>query len=168
MEQRNVYFRDNFFSAGTTDVYSEDGDTIATLDLISMFSSGVELQDRNGNVQYSGRFQFFSNRWEVTDVSGNRVGELLHRIAFLAKRYTYEAFERGVFTIESEPFSRQYSVHDEGGNEVASLRKVNTWLEPAAYELINDAENLPTGEMIVVVMGMNAIQKRERNNTAGK
>jgi len=94
------------------------------------------------------------------------VGRLRSRFTFLAKSYTYDAYARGTFDITSPAFSRDYEICDGNGSLVASFQKVNDWFSSEAYCLDNVSEQLTNYELIAVIMGMNAIQKRRRSAAA--
>ncbi|WP_019120523.1 hypothetical protein [Brevibacillus massiliensis] len=96
-----VYFRDNFFSAGETDILNEQEEKIGWLDLKSMFTASLDVYDQSGRCLHSGRFQFFGG-WVITDGEG------------------------------SERFDQRLSI----------------------------------SELIAVVMGVSAIEKRRQNSTA--
>ncbi|QTN00656.1 hypothetical protein ERJ70_15980 [Sediminibacillus dalangtanensis] len=54
----SIYFKDNFFSAGTTEIFNEDHEQIGLLDLKSAFSSGVDVMDKEGLIVIKGSFLF--------------------------------------------------------------------------------------------------------------
>jgi hypothetical protein len=158
-----LYFRDNFFSAGTTEVYNSAKEKIGELDLKSAFSSGINVLDPNGKIVVSGKFGIFSNKWRISDGLDQEIGLLTQRFSLLTKKYEYEAYGRGVFVIESEAFSRHYEIFDEESNCVATFEKVNGFFSSPAYQLTNNSDVLSSEELMAIVMGTNAIQKRRRN-----
>lgn len=64
---------------------------------------------------YHGRFPFMSSKWQISGASGEQVGVLRSRMAFLSKKYTYETDGRGTYEIVSPAFSKEYEVTDESG-----------------------------------------------------
>lgn len=166
MNDETLYFHDNFFSAGKTEIFNHLKEKVGELDLKSSFSSGIYVLDRNGKLVVSGKFGFFSNKWRIFDGNDQEIGMLKHRLSFLAKKYEYQASGRGIFLIESEVFSRQYEIVDEHSNPVASFEKINGFFSSPAYKLTNVSKVLSAEELIAVVMGVNAIQKRRNNSAA--
>ena len=43
-----LYFKDNFFNSGKTDILSENQDVLGEVDLRSSFGSGLDIYDVNG------------------------------------------------------------------------------------------------------------------------
>jgi hypothetical protein len=158
-----VYFRDNFFSAGTTEIYNSSKEKVGELDLKSAFSSSIEVLDKNGKVIVIGRFPFMSSKWVVTDTNDYELGVLKGKISFLSKKYEYITDSRGGYYIEAEPFSYHYEIYDEQSTLVASFEKVSGFFSSPAFQLSNYCEHLAAEELVAVVMGINAIQKRRRN-----
>lgn len=165
MEATTVYFENNFFSMGLTDIWDEQERRIGRLDLQDLFSSGVTVLDLHGKELASGAFRFFSNTWVVKDGDGNEAGELRGKFAFLASKYEYEHMRFGAFPIASEMFSQQYSIETADGDPAASFERTNHVLGPASFRLHNVSE-LPTAEWIAVVMGVHAIQQRRRSSVS--
>jgi len=159
-----VYFSDRFFSTGYTEIVNENNEKIGELDLQSMFTSGIHVLDERGEIAYSGKFRFFSNAWLIFDRYGEEIGVLKSRISFLSKKYWYEG-SRGEYEIESPAFSREYTVRKPEGRTVAQFRRTDSFFGAGAFELSNHSE-LPTEELILVVMGVHAIQKRQNNAAA--
>ncbi|MDR7000499.1 hypothetical protein [Neobacillus niacini] len=166
MNKNSLYFKDNFFSSGRTEVFNSLKEKVGELDLNSAFSSSIDVIEGDGKKIISGRFGFFSNKWRISDGSGQEIGILKQKLTFLAKKYEYNAYTRGIYTIEAEVFSRQYEVLDEQSNQVAKFEKVNGFFASPSYQLTNIDEKLSSAELIAVVMGVNAIQKRRKNNGA--
>lgn len=164
MDNRTLYFNDNFFSSGKTVIYDENKTQVGELDLKSAFSSSVDVLNQTGSISVSGKFRTLRNRWVVTDYHQNELGELRQRFAFFSKKYEYNAGERGVYEIKSEAFSRQYEIFDSQSKLVAKFERVSGFFSSAAYRLSSYEESMPALEWIVVVMGVNAIIKR--NNSA--
>ncbi|MBO8156872.1 MAG: hypothetical protein H0Z32_10460 [Bacillaceae bacterium] len=160
----SIYFSDNFFSAGKTDIFNENKEKLGWLDLQSAFSSSVDVLDQDGNVLYQGHFPFLSNRWRVTNGEDHEIGKLYPRVAFFAKKYEYDACQRATFTIESEAFSKEYQILDETGKLACHFKKISGFFESSAFQLTNYTEEVPSMEWVAVVMGINAVEKRRRRN----
>jgi len=163
MDYKNLYFTDSFFSSGQKDIYTRDEHIVGKLDLKSAFTSTIDVLDLKGNILISGKFPLFSNRWIVTNQEGDELGFVRARFSFFAKKYEYTAHNRGVFRIDSETFSKRYEILSEKGKQVGRFRKVNSILSSPAYELSKISNEIEIGEMIAVVMGVNAIQKRSHS-----
>ncbi|MGM1048234.1 hypothetical protein SAMN05661091_4716 [Paenibacillus uliginis N3/975] len=155
-----LYFKDNFFNSGETSVMNEAGEIVGTVDLKSSFGSSLDVYDETGMKVYSGSFRFFSNKWEVCDRNEYELGVLRMRMSFFSKKYEYDAGERGIYEITSPAFSKEYEIQGEGGRCVATFHRVSGWLQSGAYHLKNDSQHLDDWELIAVVMGVHAIQKR--------
>jgi uncharacterized protein YxjI len=119
--EKHVYFQDNFFSAGTTEIFNEAKEKVGSLDLKSMFSAGIEVLDLCGTVKVSGKFPFFGVKWRVYNQHGEELGALKQKLSFFAKRYEYEAHNRGTFTIHSEAFSKEYDIYRDETTVVAKF-----------------------------------------------
>ncbi len=156
-----LYFRDNFFNSGLTDILDASEGHAGSLDLKSAFGASLDVYGPGGELAYSGGFGFFSSKWTVSDASGQEVGLLRERMAFFSKKYTYEAFGRGEYDILSPAFSREYEVVDGEGRQVARFDQVNGWFSSGAFRLENRSEELDSYELVAVIMGMHAIQKRD-------
>ncbi|MNB84465.1 hypothetical protein D3C75_313270 [compost metagenome] len=155
----NLYFRDNFFSTGITEILNEQEENIGFLDLKSALNSSVEVSGPQGQQLYAGSFRFFSNKWEVTSPEGGCAGVLRNRFSWSGKKFTYETEGRGIYDIDSPVFSREYEVTDESG-AVASFTQLNGWFSSGAYLLENSSMKLDSYELVAVIMGVHAIQKR--------
>ncbi|MEH7009635.1 LURP-one-related family protein [Neobacillus niacini] len=166
MEHKLLYFKDNFFSSGKTEIFNSSKEVVGRLDLKSAFSSGVDVLDENGSLVVSGKFTFFSNKWRIYDANEQEIGVLKDKISLFSKKYEYEAYGRGVFHIKSEAFSREYDILDDQSNLIAKFEKVSGFFASPAFQLSNFNEIVPNEELIAVVMGVNAIQKR-RQSAAG-
>ncbi|MED1469411.1 hypothetical protein [Bacillus salipaludis] len=164
MNKDSLYFKDNFFSSGRTEVYNSLKEKVGDLDLKSAFSSSIDVIDGNGIKIISGRFGLFSNKWRISNGCEQEIGILKQKLTFFAKKYEYNAFDRGVYIIEAEAFSRKYEVFDEQSNQIAKFEKVSGFFASPAFQLTNFKENLRSEELIAVIMGVNAIQKRRRSN----
>jgi hypothetical protein len=159
-----LYFADNFFSSGRTDIFNAEKARIGELDLKSAFSAGVDILNRNGEIMASGKFPFFGNRWVVTGKEGAEAGELKQKWSFFSKRFQYHSFNNGTFFIESEAFSKDYTILDVQGAVVCQFERVSGIFASPSYKMENMSSDLSNEELIAVVMGVNAIQKR--NNSA--
>ncbi|RXZ79344.1 hypothetical protein EBB07_23080 [Paenibacillaceae bacterium] len=159
-----LYFHDNFFSAGETQIMNASGASVGTINLQNMLTATMSVYDANGKLRCSGKFPFFSMRWEVTDGQGSVWGELRRRFTLFEKRYEYNTYSRGLFYIEAPAFSRSYDIFDHSGRKVAAFYNTNNWLQSGAFCLTNhDASLLDDYELIAVIMGVHSIQKRQRN-----
>ncbi|WP_223701767.1 hypothetical protein [Sutcliffiella deserti] len=166
--KKTVFFSDNFFSSGETEIFNEDKKVIGKLDLRSAFSAAVDVKTPEGDIIVSGGFGFFSNKWFVKDHKENELGELRQRFAFFKSIYEYNAFGRGIYRLESPAFSREYTLYDEKDELAADFKRTDSFFESAAFQLSDYTSVLETEELVAVVMGMNAIEKRRRaqNNSA--
>jgi len=163
MNKNILYFKDNFFSAGRTDIYNEAKEIVGELDLRSAFSSGIDVLDSKGELMISGKFPMLGIKWRIYDSQKNELGSLGSRFSLFSKKFEYDANGRGVFTISSEAFSHEYEILD-GDIAVARFEKISGFFSSPAYQLKNDTDMLSNEELIAVVMGVNAIQKRQRSN----
>ncbi|MFD1356837.1 hypothetical protein ACFQ4X_02910 [Fictibacillus halophilus] len=161
-----VYFNDNFFSSGKTDIYNESQERLGEIDLKSAFGSSLNVENEKGAVVVEGSFPFFSNRWSIKKPDGNELGEVKSSFAFFSKRYHYLT-NNATYEIESPAFSKEYTILDENKAEVATFKKVNGFFQSAAFELKNYSDSLLTEELIAVVMGVNAIEKRNNSSASG-
>ncbi|NGZ75147.1 LURP-one-related/scramblase family protein [Saccharibacillus alkalitolerans] len=163
-----LYFSDNFFGMGETEIMNEAGEAAGTLDLRSAFGSSLDVYARSGELLYTGKFRMMMNRWRVLDANDTEVGMLRPRFTLFSKKFEYDAGERGVYEIESPNFSKEYSI-TENGTEVATFAKTNGWLRSDAY-VLNNRSRLDDYELVAVVMGVNAIRKRQQSaaNSAGR
>jgi uncharacterized protein YxjI len=155
-----VYLQDNFFSAGKTEIFNESKVKVGELDLKSMFSEGVEILDLDGNVITCGKFPFMGLKWRIYDSQGEEIGALKQKLSFFSKNYEYDAQGRGYFYIKSEAFSKQYDIFQDETNIVATFEKISGFFSSPAFRLTNHSIQLSTEEIIAVVMGVNAIQRR--------
>ncbi|MGD6801241.1 hypothetical protein [Rossellomorea aquimaris] len=159
-----LYFSDNFFSSGRTDIYNSHKEKVGELDLKSAFSASMDILNNEGRVMASGKFPFMGNRWIVSGKEGEEMGELKQKWSFFSKRFQYHSFGKGTFSIESEAFSKDYTVLDEKGAVICSFERVSGFFSSPAFKLENYSSALGNQELVAVVMGVNAIQKR--NNAA--
>lgn len=163
MAKNILYFKDNFFSAGRTDIYNEEKEIVGELDLRSAFSSGIDVLNSKGELMISGKFPMLGIKWRIYDSQENELGSLGSKFSLFSKKFEYDANGRGVFTITSEAFSHEYEIL-EGDVAVARFEKISGFFASPAYQLKNDTDMLSNEELIAVVMGVNAIHKRQRNN----
>ncbi|WP_342432674.1 LURP-one-related family protein [Neobacillus sp. FSL H8-0543] len=162
-DKKVLYFKDNFFSTGRTEIYNSLKENIGELDLKSAFSSSIDVLDTNGRTVVSGKFPFFSNKWQIYDANEQEIGVLKAKLTFLAKKYEYDAYGRGVFQIKGEAFSREYDITDEQSNLVGKFEKVSGFFASPAYQLSNYSSHISNEELIAMVMGINAIIKRKQS-----
>ena len=155
-----LYFLDSFFSTGQKDIYTKNKEVVGKLDLKSAFTSTIDVLDLQGNIMISGKFPIFSNKWIVTNQAGDELGFVRARFSFFTKKYEYTAHNRGIYRIESEPFSKTYEIFTDKGSRVGQFKKVNAIFSTPAFEMSQEKQDIEIGEMIAVVMGVNAIQKR--------
>lgn len=165
MKNKELYFKDSFFSAGRTDIFNSSKERVGEIDLKSAFSSSIDVLNKNGSLVVTGKFTFFSNKWWIYNFNEQELGVLKHKISFLGKKFEYTANSRGVFQITSEPFSREYTILDEQEKLIAKFEKVSGFFSASAFQLRNFSDELAVEELIAVVMGVNEIQKR--NNGGG-
>ncbi|MFA9557105.1 hypothetical protein ACERII_07370 [Evansella sp. AB-rgal1] len=166
MAQSKIYFRDNFFSSGMTEIYNGDKERVGSLDLKSAFTSRVEVLDKGNNVIVKGHFPLLTFGWVITDGNDNELGKLRQRISFFTKRYEYEARGRGVYKIHSEAFSKEYEVTNEADEKVVEFRRLSGFFESPVYQLVNNSDKISNEEAIAIVMGVNMITKRNNNSAA--
>lgn len=160
-----LYFSDNFFSAGLTDIYNEKQEIVGQLNLKSIFSSSLEVLNESHEPVATGRFAFFTNRWIVEDGHGRELGILRPRFSFFSKRYEYRSHEHGTFRIHSEAFSRHYEIFNEKKEKVAEFDKISGIFSAPAFRLQNWAP-IRNEEWIAVVMGVSMIQRRISSQAA--
>ncbi|MCC3382213.1 hypothetical protein ACFQ5D_04080 [Paenibacillus farraposensis] len=160
-----LFFRDNFFSTGLTEIMDGNGEVAGSVDLKSAFNSSVDVYDAGGRLAYGGKFRFFVGKWEVRDATGQLAGVLRVRMSLMSKRYEYDAGPRGVYEITSPAFSKEYAIQGHDGKTVAVFNQTNRWFQSGTFHLENGSLLLDSYELIVVVMGIHAIQNR--NSSAG-
>ncbi|WP_438447247.1 hypothetical protein [Gorillibacterium sp. sgz5001074] len=161
-----LIFRDNFFCAGKTEIVDENSHPMGSLDLKSAFGSSLDVYDREGRLVGGGRFRSFSGKWEVTGANREVLGVLRARFSFVDKKYEYDAGARGIFSIRSPAFSREYTVTDHMERKAAHFGRVSGWFSAGAYALENSTDKLSDAELIAVVMGVHSIQKRQSSAQA--
>jgi hypothetical protein len=123
VNHRTVFFADNFFSSGQTDILTQDESKIGSLNLKSMFSSSVDILDETDQVLCSAKFKFFSNKWFILNAK-------------------------------------------EAEEVAAKFEKVSGFFSSAAFRLTNHSEQLYLAELVALVMGVNALQKRQNSRAA--
>ncbi|MGX4671014.1 hypothetical protein JNUCC74_17840 [Cerasibacillus sp. JNUCC 74] len=162
-----VYITDNFFSSGYTDIKNEQNEKIGYLDLKSVFSSGVTVYDQHTTKLAEGRFKgFFSSQWIVMNANGVMLGTLKTSWFSFSKKYTYTTSNGDLYNIHSPAFSREFTISDEQNHEIASFRRNNSFFSSSAYELLNHTDKLTMEEFIIIVMGVNAIEKNKQASAA--
>lgn len=142
-----------------TEILDGQEQVVGQLDLRSSFSSAIDVFGSNGELLYSGRFPFFSGKWEVNDAVGEQAGVLRSRLSFFSKKYSYETIGRGDYEIISPAFSKEYEIIDESEKVVAQFKQVNGWFSSGAFMLDNQCRFLDSYELIAVIIGMHAMQK---------
>ncbi|GGM24368.1 hypothetical protein GCM10011351_07660 [Paraliobacillus quinghaiensis] len=163
MSESSLYFSNNLFSAGKTEILTETKEVVGELDLKSMFSSGVDVLDANGNIVMKGSFKFMSSKWITKDKNDQEIGLLKKPFFSIGKKYVYTSYQYGEYYIESAAFSKDYTVLNQQNEQVATFKKVSGFMQSSAYQLQNFSPNLSDEELIVVVMGVNMITRRRRN-----
>lgn len=161
-----LYFKDNFFNAGISDIMNEAGEVAGSVDLKSAIGSALIVYDLSGARVCGGKFRFLSNKWEISDYGEGLMGVLRARMSFFSKRYEYDAGHRGTYEITSPAFSKEYTIQSTNGETVASFAKINGWLQSGAFCLNNNSSELNGYELVAVVMGVHEIQKRSRSNSS--
>jgi hypothetical protein len=63
-------------------------------------------------------------------------------------------------------FSKQYDIYQDETTIVAKFEKISGFFSSPAFQLTNYSTQLSTEELIAVVMGVNAIQRRNSSNAA--
>lgn len=165
LNAKTVFFSDNFFSAGRTDILNDQKEKIGEIDLKSAFSSSIDVLDLNGVIVVNGKFPVFGNRWKIYNQSNREIGEVKVKFTFLAQKYEYQVYGGKAFTIQAEPFSRKYEIFNDHQELIAKFAKVSGFFSAAAFQLSSFTEEISVEELVAVVMGVNAIQKR-RNSSA--
>lgn len=167
MKQKKLYFSESFFSTGKTDIFTGEEEKIGEIDLKSMFSASVDILNGKQEVLVSGKFPIMGVHWRILDNEGTEIGILKEKFTLFSKKYAYEAYGRGTFLIHSELFSREYVIKQEPDEAViATFKKVSGLFSSAAYELDNLSHKLTSPELIAVIMGVNALQKRNNSINA--
>ncbi|KMJ58351.1 hypothetical protein AB685_10655 [Bacillus sp. LL01] len=164
--KKTVFFSDNFFSSGETEIFNEEEKVVGKLDLRSAFSAAVDVKTPDGNIIVSGAFGFFSSKWFVKDHQDKELGELRQRFAFFKSIYEYNAFGRGIYRLECPAFSREYTLYDENDELAAEFKRTDSFFESVAFQLSDYTSDLEAEELVAIVMGMNAIQKRRRSQNS--
>lgn len=166
MSGNTLYIKDNFFSAGQTAVMDEERQLVGSLDLHSMFSSKVSYQPLQSKNLYTAHFTVFSMKW-VIELNNQDIGLLRSKLTLFSQKYLYESFGKGTFRIESQAFSKEYSVYNDREELVATFKKINGWFESSAFRLENVTEELTNAELILAIMGVNQIQRKKKARNAG-
>lgn len=156
-----LYFRDRFFSSGTSEILDASGSELGHIDLKSAFGSSLDIYDSSRNLIYAGKFRMFSNKWNVLDPQGETIGIVRYRMSLLEKKFEYQAGSRGVYTITSPAFSRDFTIQNEQGETVAEFEKISGFFSSGAYRMQNNASEIDSYELIAVIMGVHSIRKRQ-------
>ncbi|WP_138416144.1 hypothetical protein [Aquibacillus sediminis] len=167
MAESIIYFSDNFFSAGVTEIFNGSGDKVGSLDLKSAFTSSVNVLDQDDRLAVKAHFPFFSRRWVIEDHEDKAIGELRQRFSFFTRKFEYHSNQHGLYEIESEAFSREYQIIDENGELTAEFKKISGLFEAPVYELNRFADKLSNEELIAAIMGVYMIHKRNNSANAG-
>lgn len=162
---QTIYFQDNFFSSGLTEIRNQDFIKLGLLDLKTAFSRKVSLLDLDRQEVMRGMFvHFFSRKWKVIDAAGIEQGIVQQKLFSFTKTFAYYKPNGAHFRIESPIFSREYNIYDHNEELVAQFHRVSSFFSVPAFKLDNHSNELSTEELIIVIMGVNAIQKN--NNAA--
>lgn len=164
--ERVLYFKDNFFSSGRTEIFNDSKYKVGELDLKGALSSNIDVLNKNGKVVVSGKITFLSNKWRIYNEYGKEIGILKGKLNLFSKKYEYDAYKRGIYYIKSEALSRQYDILDEQANLIGKFEKVSGFFASPAFKLTAFHETMTTEELIAVVMGVNAIRKRQQSSAA--
>jgi len=165
MKNETLYFNENFFSTGITDIYNEAKEKVGKLDLKSMFSSGVDVLDLQGNIIASGKFPFLSSKWKISNQSGQEIGSLRGRFSLFSKKYEFDAYGKNTFYIKSGGFSKLYEVYKDETTLVCKFEKISGFFSSPAFRLESFTSELSPEELILIVMGVHAIQRRNNSGT---
>lgn len=165
MVNQTLYVSNTFFSTGKTDIVNETQEKVGVLDTKSTFTSAVDVLDENEHLVISAKFPFMRNKWFVTDYSGQEIGILKGKFAVLAKKYEYTAHNRGVYLIDSEPFSRSYSIYEKE-ELIGTFKRINGIFSTSKYQLSTSNNKISNFEWVAVVMGIQAIEQRKKSAAA--
>lgn len=128
---RSVYFSDQFFSTGRTDIYNEEKEIKGALDLKSSFTSSLSVEDEQGDILMEAAFPFLLGKWTIWDSKGKVMGELKANFSLFTKKYTYKT-NTTTYPIDSPAFSGEYTIYNEREREVATFKKVNGFFQASA------------------------------------
>lgn len=166
MKNETLYFNENFFSAGKTDIFNEAKEKVGELDLKGMFSSGVDVLDLQGNIIASGKFPFLSSKWKISNHATDEIGSLRGRFSLFSQKYEYDAYGRNTFLIKSGAFSKLYEIFIDETTIVCKFEKISGFFSSPAFRLESFTEELSPEELILIVMGVNAIQRRNDSSAS--
>lgn len=164
MKNETLYFTENFFSSGMTDIYNEAKEKVGKLDLKSMFSSGVDVLDLQGNIVASGKFPFLSSKWKISNQLSQEIGCLRGRFSLFSKKYEYDAYGNNIYEIKSGGFSKLYEVFKDETTLVCKFEKISGFFSSPAFRLESFSSELSPEELILIVMGVHAIQRRNNSS----
>lgn len=156
---QTLYISNTFFS-GKTDIVNEIQEKVGVLDTKSTFTSTVDVLDEYEHLVISAKFPFMRTKWFVTDYYGQEIGILKGKFTVLAKKYEYTAHKRGVYLIDSEPFSRNYSIYEKE-NLIGTFKRINGIFSTPKYQLNIINNKINNFEWVAVVMGIQAIELRK-------
>ncbi|MDQ0269451.1 hypothetical protein [Cytobacillus purgationiresistens] len=164
---KTIYFQDNFFSSGLTDIHNKDYIKVGLLDLKTAFSRKVSVLDLESKETMKGMFlHFLSRKWRVVDPHGTEQGLVQQKLFTFSKAFDYHKANGQHYRIESPIFSREYTIYDDTDQIIARFYRVSSFLSVPAFKLENHSNSLNTAELIIVIMGVNAIQKNNNNGAA--
>jgi uncharacterized protein YxjI len=166
MKENVLFFSDNFFSAGRTSIYDVNKEIVGDIDLQSFLTSGITVLDQTGEKIVNGKFGALSNKWKIFDNNDQQIGELKQKLTLFSKKYEYTSAKQQTYRIQGEAFSKEYEIVDGQDNIVGKFEKVSGFFSSAAYKLSNFSEQLANEELIAVVMGVNALEKRRNSNNS--
>lgn len=158
-----LYFRDNFFNAGRTDIVNARREPAGTLDLKSAFGSSLDVLDLKRESCLQRKVPVHVNQMGGDGGGRKPAGRAETPSQFHVEKFIYESEGRGIYEIFSPAFFKEYSITDERGLAVAQFEKVNGWFESGAFCLRNESERLGSYELIAVVMGVHETNKRMSN-----
>ncbi len=161
-----LYFKDNFFNSGVTEIMDASGANAGMLDLKSAFSASLSVYGPDQQLLYTAKFPFFSRGWEISDADGRVVGVLRAKFSLFSKRYQYNTDHRGTYMIESPAFSKSYTILDDAESTAALFDRTSQWPQSGSFRLQNHSDRLDLYELVAVVMGVHSIQKAAASSAA--
>src|SRR5690606_35222992 len=112
-----------------------------------------------------GKFAPLTNQWKIFDQNNQQLGIVKPKFFSFSKKYTYTRLDDVMFFINAPALSRDFTVYYEKDDVVATFIRMNGFFSSASYE-IHLHSSLEMEELIAVVMGVNAIEKRKRSSSA--
>ncbi|WP_413376119.1 hypothetical protein [Alkalihalobacillus sp. 1P02AB] len=159
-----VYFRENFFSSGLTDIMDSNEQKIGSLDLKSAFSTKVSILDENNIEMMRGFFRGFSGKWRMLDYKERELGYVQQQIWSWNKKFYYIKPDETRYLIQAPAFSHSYQILNEVEEVVGEFERISSFFSAPAFKLTNRSTELSTEELILAIIGVNSIQRR--NNAA--